>query len=100
VDKIIKKLRGFKIKNISRAKKTQSWINQIKAYQKKAPDLYNEDIKRSDSEFNINHYFDILENIKLEEAWLADDVDNYLAHVKPGSLSKSEGRKLKSLRSL
>ena len=62
------------MKNKSRAKKTQSWINQIKAYQKKAPDLYNQDIKRSDSEFNINHYFDILENIKLEEAWLA----NYL----------------------
>ncbi|TDP25586.1 hypothetical protein [Halanaerobium congolense] len=60
------------MKNKSRAKKTQSWINQIKAYQKKVPDLYNEDVKKSDSEFNINHYFDILENIKFKESWLAD----------------------------
>lgn len=60
------------MKNKSRAEKTQSWINQIKTYQKKAPDLYDEDSKRSVSEFNINHYFDILEKIKLEEAWLAD----------------------------
>ena len=60
------------MKNKSRAIKTQSWINQIKAYQKKAPELYNEGTKKFDSEFNINHYFDILEKIKLEEGWLAD----------------------------
>jgi hypothetical protein len=60
------------MKNISLAKKTQSWINQIKAYQKTAPELYNEGTKKFDFEFNINHYFDILKNIKLEEGWLAD----------------------------
>ena len=60
------------MKNKSRAIKTQSWINQIKAYQKTAPELYNEGTKKFDSEFNINHYFDILEKIKLEEGWLAD----------------------------
>lgn len=60
------------MKNKSRAIKTQSWINQIKAYQKTAPELYNEGTKKFDSEFNINHYFDILKKIKLEEGWLAD----------------------------
>lgn len=58
--------------NKSRSKKTQSWINQIKAYQKTAPELYNEGTKKFDSEFNINHYFDILDKIELEKRWLVD----------------------------
>ena len=58
--------------NKSQAKKAQSWINQIKVYQKKAPDLFNEDVKKSDSEFKIDHYFDILDRIELEKGWRVD----------------------------
>lgn len=36
------------MKNISLAKKTQSWVKQIKSYQKKAPDLFNEGVEKSD----------------------------------------------------
>jgi hypothetical protein len=60
------------MKNINQAKKVQNWIDQIKSYQKKAPDLYEENIIKSDSEFKIEHYFDILDNIELEKGWLVD----------------------------
>lgn len=59
---------------MTKAKKFQAWINQIKSYQKKAPDLFDENVKKSDSEFKINHYFDILEHLELEPGWLV----NYL----------------------
>ena len=58
--------------NKSQAKKAQSWINQIKTYQKKVPELFNEDVNKSDSEFNIDHYFDILDRIELEKGWRVD----------------------------
>lgn len=57
---------------MSKAKKFQAWINQIKSYQKKAPELFNENVKKSDSEFKIDHYFDILDNLELEPGWLVD----------------------------
>lgn len=60
------------MKNMSKAKKIQSLVNKIKAYQKKAPDLFEKDVKKSYSEFKINHYFDILDNIKAEKGWLVD----------------------------
>jgi len=60
------------MKNMSKAKKFQAWINQLKSYQKKAPDLFNENVKKSDSEFKIDHYFDILDNLELEPGWLVD----------------------------
>lgn len=60
------------MKNENRAKKFQSWINQIKAYQKKAPELFDRNVKKSDSEFKLDHYFDILDNIELEKAWVLD----------------------------
>ena len=60
------------MKNMNLAKKAQSWIDQIKYYQKKAPALYEENIEKSDSEFNIYHYFDIMDYLKLEQEWLVD----------------------------
>ena len=60
------------MKNMSKAKKFQAWINQLKSYQKKAPELFNENVKKSDSEFKIDHYFDILNNVELEPGWLVD----------------------------
>ena len=60
------------MKNMSKAKKFQAWINQLKSYQKKAPDLFNENVKKSDSKFKIDHYFDILDNLELEPGWLVD----------------------------
>jgi hypothetical protein len=60
------------MKIMGKAKKFQAWINQLKSYQKKAPDLYNENVKKSDSEFKIDHYFDILDNLELETGWLVD----------------------------
>jgi len=60
------------MKNMDKAKKFQSWINQLKSYQKKAPDLFNQNVKKSDSEFKIDHYFNILDNLKLEKGWLVD----------------------------
>ena len=65
-------MRSFEMKNMSKAKKFQAWINQLKSYQKKAPDLFNENVKKSDSEFKIDHYFDILDNLELEPGWLVD----------------------------
>ena len=58
--------------NKSLAKKTQSWANKIKSYQKKAPNLFNEDVEKSASEFRIDHYFDILDRVELEKGWLVD----------------------------
>ncbi|MGM0502923.1 MAG: hypothetical protein ACQERJ_10385 [Bacillota bacterium] len=58
--------------NKSLAKKTQIWIDQLKSYQKKAPALFEEDVKKSDSKFKIEHYFDILDKIKLEKGCLVD----------------------------
>lgn len=60
----------MKSKNL--AKKTQSWTNKIKTYQKKAPNLYNEDVEKSASEFRIDHYFDILDRVELEKGWQVD----------------------------
>jgi len=60
------------MKNMSKVKKIQAWINQLKSYQKKAPDIFNENVKKSDSEFKIDHYFDILDNLELEPGWLVD----------------------------
>ena len=60
------------MKKINKAKKFQAWINQLKSYQKKAPELFNENVKKSDSEFKIDHYFDILSNVELEPGWLVD----------------------------
>jgi len=60
------------MKKKSLAKKTQSWANKIKSYQKKAPDLFNEDVKKSASEFKIDHYFDILDRVELEKGWQVD----------------------------
>src|SRR6056297_54418 len=60
------------MKKMTKAKKFQAWINQLKSYQKKAPDLFNENVKKSDSEFKIDHYFDILNNVELEPGWLVD----------------------------
>ena len=60
------------MKKISRAENFQSWIDQLKAYQKKAPDLFNENVKKSDSKFRIEHYFDIFNYLELEKGWLVD----------------------------
>jgi len=60
------------MKNIKMGENYQSWIDQLKSYQKKAPKLYNPDVKKSDSSFDVNHYFEILDNIKLEKGWSAD----------------------------
>jgi hypothetical protein len=88
------------MKNTSLAKKTQSWANKIKSYQKKAPALFDEDLKKSDSEFKIDHYFVILDKIELEKGWLVDYL--YLQRRLGGepviiaypALKKTEYRKL------
>lgn len=58
--------------NKSLAKKTQSWTNKIKSYQKKAPNLFNQDVEKSAAEFRIDHYFDILDRVGLEKGWLVE----------------------------
>lgn len=58
--------------NQKRAEKCQSWIKEIKSYQKKAPAIYNQGVKKNDSNFDVNHYFEILDNIELEKGWSAD----------------------------
>jgi hypothetical protein len=66
------------MKSNNLAKKTQSWANKIKSYQKKAPNLFDEDVEKSASEFRIDYYFDILDRIGLEKGWLVDYL--YIQH--------------------
>jgi len=60
------------MENISRGEKVQAWLNQIKSYQKNAPEFHNLSARNSDLNFSIAHYFDILKKLALEKGWTAD----------------------------